>query len=411
MFGVYPWTIKSIAVLSVSATSLILYRLAFLLFDEEVAEKTIIIFLLIPITQATNFITSLDPLLMFFWALSLYLFWKWLNTKSLVLTVLLALTLGLGFLSKYSMILFLPSSFLVLLFSNHKNVLLNYKPYVIVIIFCLLSLPIFMWNEENHWISLSFQWQHGTQSHHFNWHNVEMFLLGQLGDFNPIYGVALVIFSIRYYKDYRREQLRFLLIPTLIVLGVFGYFGLWNRSQPNWTMPAYLSATILLAYFFNKHRLSLTYWAGILLNLLVILFLKFPYFSPERLDSVNPIIKFYGYSEVIKNLENVLTDDEKKLQILSDTYQDASEVELVMTEHPHVCIVTPTRESQTTIRCRSLQSNLINNEQKIVWIGPTSSLALIQSKTEHCTIIGTSHYMYKTTQRNWVAAECSGKLG
>ena len=410
ILGIHPWTIKLIAFLSVSASALILYRLATLLFDYEIAEKTLIIFLLIPITQATNFITSLDPLLMLFWSISLYLFWKWLDTKNIIITILLGLFLGLGFLSKYPMIIFLPSSFLVLLCSPYKKNLLSYKTYLIILVFFIISLPVLIWNQENHWISLGFQWHHGTQSHAFNWHYFYMFLLGQLGAFNPIYFIAFIIFSIKYYKDYRMPQLQFLLIPTLTVLFLFAYFGLFNRSQANWTMPAYLSASILLAYFFDKHRLSFTYWAGILFNILVIIFLKFPYFSPDRINAINPIIKFYGYSEVIENLDKNLTKAQKELPILSDTYQNASEIEFAITSHPHVCIVTPTRESQTTMLCRSLKFNLMNHEQKILWLGPESSLPLIETKTEHCKVIATSQYRYTSIDRDWVAAICFGQL-
>jgi 4-amino-4-deoxy-L-arabinose transferase-like glycosyltransferase len=410
LFGTHAWTIKFIAVASVSASALLLYRLAVLLFDYEVAEKALIIFLLIPITQATNFITSLDPLLMFFWSLSLYLLWQWLHSKKLALTVLMGICLGLGFLAKYPMVLFLPSAFLILLVLGHSKEFLSYRPYLILMIFSIISLPVIVWNFENHWISLGFQWHHGTQSHQLNFHDVDMFLLAQMGALNPIYWFALIIFSIRYYKDYRMQSLQFLVIPTITVVCVFGYFGLWNRSQANWTMPAYLSASILLAYFFDKHRLSFTYWSGIALNILVILLLKFPYFSPERFDAVNPIIKFYGYHEVIDHLEKSLLENEKQFNIISDSYQDASEIELAIDRHPHVCIVTPTRESQTTLICRAFQLNLMKNKQTLLWIGPEGTLPLIQSKTEHCTIIATSHYRYRATQKNWIAAECSGTL-
>jgi len=411
LFGIHIWTLKFIAVASVSISALILYRLATLLFDYDVGLKTLIIFFFIPITQATNFVTSLDPLLMLFWSLALYLFWCWLEKPSISTSILLGITIGLGILAKYPMVLFFPCAFIFLLATTCRKYLLSYKPYLIFIIACLFTLPIIIWNQQHQWVSLSFQWHHGAeQAHHFTWKHVEMFFLGQLGAFNPIYFIALLIFSIRYFKDYKYQQTLFLLIPTILVLLIFGYFGLFNRSEANWTMPAYLSATILLAYFCDKHPFSITLWLGLILNILVILLLKFPYFTPHNLDNVNPVMKFYGYSETINPLVSTLTPEQTMLPIISDTYQDASEIAWNIQTHPNVCIVTPTRTSVITMRCRQFKKALSKKESSILWIGPKFQLPVIQKLMGNCKIIAASDYRYKTTHRNWVAAECNGKL-
>jgi 4-amino-4-deoxy-L-arabinose transferase-like glycosyltransferase len=410
VFGIHTWSIKIIAVTSVSISALLIYRLSVLLFDYDVGFKALLIFLLIPITQATNFITTLDPLLMLFWSLGLYLFWLWLERPTLTKTVFLGITLGLGLLSKYPMILFLPSAFVFLLITPYRKYLLNYKPYLIILIACLVSLPIIIWNQQHHWLSLGFQWHHGAGSSHFSLTHFDMFILGQLGAFNPIYFIALVIFSIRYFKDYKIESLQFLAIPTLIVLILFGYFGLFNRSEANWTMPAYISASILLAYFCDKRSFSVTLWLGFLLNILVIILLKFPYFSPHQIDKVNPVIKFYGFPTVIDPLEQALSPKQLLLPIVSNSYQNASEVELAIKNHPHVCIITPTRQSETTMQCRQFKDELNKKAGEVLWIGPKNDLILLTTRMKHCQIIAASHYSYRTTNRHWVAAECSGKL-
>ena len=67
--------------------------------------------------------------------------------------------------------------------------------------------------------------------------------------FNPIYFIALIV-SIRYYREYRKQDMQLLAIPMVLVFLLAT--SLFNLSEANWTMPAYISASLLLAHFFDK---------------------------------------------------------------------------------------------------------------------------------------------------------------
>lgn len=408
IFGIHAFVIKSIAVFSVALSSWFIYRLSVAMFDENVALRALLIFMLIPITQATNFITSLDPLLMLFWSAGLCALWKWLTIPSKKRAFCLALVIGLGLLAKYPMILFLPACFLILLFTYYRPRLLHWQPYLIIFIALLIFSPVLIWNASHDWISFTFQWHHGAGAHHFSWHDFEMYWLAQLGAFNPIYAIGLVILSIRYWQDYQQATLQFLAIPMLMVLIIFGYFACFNLTEANWTMPAYITGSILLAYFCDKHYISITFWLGFLLNIAVILILKIPVLTPHALNDLNPIEKFYGYQQVVRPIEQALYH-ENGVPIVSDTYQDASETAFQLSKHPDVCIVTPTRASQYTIWCQDLKSKVHSNKtHKVVYIGPKSALNLLE-KDMQCKTLSATDYHFKNIGRHWVAAECMHK--
>ena len=74
----------------------IAHALAVRLFDEKVAEKALIIFLLLPITQATNILTTPDVPLLLFTCLTLWFFWQWFSTQQHRYLYACALTFGLA---------------------------------------------------------------------------------------------------------------------------------------------------------------------------------------------------------------------------------------------------------------------------------------------------------------------------
>lgn len=408
IFGIHIWSIKLIAVTAVSISSILLYHLTNKLFDKDVALKALLIFLLIPIIQATNFITTLDPLLLLLWTWSLLLFWNWLQQPSLLKTISLGIVIGLGLLAKYTMILFLPCAFIILLFKDCRQLLLSYKPYLCVMIAIIISSPIWVWNYHHDWISLGFQWHHGTKQSHFSMSKLLSYLGGQCLDFNVIYFLGLIYLSCRYYKDYKQFKLIFLLIPTLFILFIFGYFGLSNLSEPNWTMPAYITASILLAYFCDKRRISWVFITGLVLNVSIIILLKFPYFMPNMINKLNPIVKIEGYQQLINSLDLSITNN--ALPIISDTYQDASEVEYFIKQHPNVCIVTPTRTSQITMHCTNFKNRLQKHGGTVLWMGPSNQYSLIKNTMNQCHVIAYSQYNNAVAKKQWLLAKCNGQL-
>jgi 4-amino-4-deoxy-L-arabinose transferase-like glycosyltransferase len=75
------------------------------------------------------------------------------------------LIVGLGLLSKYTMILILPVLFFGMIFSKRKQ---GGWPYLGVVVAFLVFVPHIIWNTQNDWVSFRFQLQRGLKNSHLS---------------------------------------------------------------------------------------------------------------------------------------------------------------------------------------------------------------------------------------------------
>lgn len=87
----------------------------------------------------------LEGILIFFIVLGLYLFFKLLDKNSTKNYILFGVSLGLAFMSKYTMLFFLPAIFLYLLFWNRK-ILFNKKILFTALVFLIVISPVIFYN-------------------------------------------------------------------------------------------------------------------------------------------------------------------------------------------------------------------------------------------------------------------------
>ena len=219
------------------------------LYGYQVGKYAALIYLTLPMIFASSWIISTDVLLLLFWTYSLYFlvralekdYWKdWLG---------LGICLGLGLLSKYTMIAFLLSSIsYLLLVQQHRCYLYRIKLYVALFIALTIFLPNLIWNFTHDLISL----KHTAQNAAFEraWfypHRFLEFILGQMLVFGPILsGILISALSKNPLnnKDWRHQLLLALGLPLLIIMSFEAFL---TRANANWAAPSYLTLTILIA--------------------------------------------------------------------------------------------------------------------------------------------------------------------
>lgn len=205
-----------------------------------------------------------DLPLMCFWFLSFALLSKIIRQLSqspsqnsvdgnrlLILSCLLGLSLGLGFTSKYMMVLF--GAFLLFWYFSlyfYDRAFFRKIPLralILIIIFGALgSLPTLWWNSQNDWISFSFQMDHGFNSPSFDWRWPVDYLLGSL-----ILSAPFIFFLTsprRLIQNYP-DQKHILIFSFLCAIGPFLFFtksSLHAHVELNWPAMAY-PFVILLA--------------------------------------------------------------------------------------------------------------------------------------------------------------------
>ena len=90
--------------------------------------------------------------------------------------LLLGVALGLSGLSKYTAILAVPAVAVCLLMAHGWRLLRNPWLWLALFVALLLVMPVVYWNHSNHWISFTYQAQHGAGGG-WQWRHVVQFLV------------------------------------------------------------------------------------------------------------------------------------------------------------------------------------------------------------------------------------------
>ena len=210
-----------------------------------------------------------DAPLMFFWLLTAYylvkLFFKSSGNEGEVsgvpqqskqevykLWILTGIALGLATLSKYHSALLLAG---VLIFCVvHKEYRYWFRhpgPYLAVVICIVLSLPIFIWNAENSWVSFVFQGSRAGSSEGFTLYP-QFFLrsiIGQALWLAPWIWIPLMIVFVKAFKNIDTQKRQFFIAATAIFpIFIFTIVTLWRDYlfHFHWQAPGYLMLFMLL---------------------------------------------------------------------------------------------------------------------------------------------------------------------
>jgi 4-amino-4-deoxy-L-arabinose transferase-like glycosyltransferase len=117
--------------------------------------------LLSPLMGGSAILVTPDLPLMFFYALSLWLFFRWQKSPTIGWSLAVGLAMGVGFSSKYMMVLFVMSLLpFTLLNSKLRKDLLRALPWMFMGAVAGAT-PVWLWNVQNDFASFRFQAAHG----------------------------------------------------------------------------------------------------------------------------------------------------------------------------------------------------------------------------------------------------------
>lgn len=204
----------------------------------------------------------------------------------------LSLALGLGLLSKYSMVLLVPGMLLFLLLSPpHRHWFGRHEPWLAALLAFLVWAPVLVWNGQHDWISFRFQLHQGFEAD-FTPTAVKLivYIIGQMIIVSPLLWLAFVWYSLRGIRTDLRGGDPACLYLTLMSWPVILFFA-WTsargaQAEANWPAPAYL-AGLMLAWAVLRGQLGphrgnrwVAQWVirlSLLLNLLVRTHLAHPW--------------------------------------------------------------------------------------------------------------------------------------
>jgi 4-amino-4-deoxy-L-arabinose transferase-like glycosyltransferase len=247
--GDYPFFVRVGAVLFSLGSSICLFYLARALFNAKTGFWVFAIANATPGFAVGSVIMSIDPPLMFFWGLTILLLQRSLSGGKKGYWYMAGVSLGLGLLSKYTIVAVLPSFFLYLAFSPAKRFWLREKePYLFMLIGLIILSPTLYWNYINHWTSVT---QPAGLVHERNLSGLTTFFwfLGpQAGILSPI-TFLLVFYGL--WKGgkqgilHHNDRLLFLFWHAMPLLGFFLILSFFSVCYVNWAAPAYFTAFVL----------------------------------------------------------------------------------------------------------------------------------------------------------------------
>ncbi len=259
IFGNYDWAYYLLSQIFVLISFLFVWKLS----NEILEDKTysLLSVLLLAGIYFYNFTSpefNVNVSQLPFWALSVYFFWKSLNSNKKIDWVLFGFFSALGFLSKYLFIYILIALFIFFI-SNFKKYRKSLKGYLLSILISLvITTPHFIWLFENNFITIFYGLNRSGLSdlsliNHFK--NPIEFLIKQIIILIPFFlMVFTIIKKLKLRINIKDKKILFLLsinlIPIILMLATSLISGAKIRTM--WMTPFYLFfGTLFLLIFKN----------------------------------------------------------------------------------------------------------------------------------------------------------------
>ena len=250
LFGEQVFALKALALSVYPLTTWLVYRIARCFYAQQVAIYSALLFITMPAVSLSSMIISTDVFLMLFWALAVYMVCRGLKSGQASAWIWAGVAAGLGLLTKYTMLLFLPSTFIAI---YCRRAHLQAKTWRMIclasVIAAMIWLPNIIWN-------IAFDM--ASFRHVYEISQLEKQRL-QLGELMAFLGAQFAVFGfvsmglfIRYclLDAKAASQSK----TTGLWLGYFSVFmavicaqALWSRAFANWAAPAYITAVIWLS--------------------------------------------------------------------------------------------------------------------------------------------------------------------
>ena len=399
LFGSNEFGVRIGVLIATLITSLLCVTLAKRVFQSPLAGfLTACLLGLTPLSEVGSLITTYDPLMVVFWAATLVCLERALfapERKAQNRAWLCAgVTMGLGFLSKHTMLLILPCVSLFLMISPaHRVWFRRPQPYLALLVCLLLYSGVFYWNIQHDW------W---TFRHLFFLVKKDFGSpLKRFGDFIGSQALLLgpVLFagtfvacrwgwlsSASHTKSRETEgvaapihepnwQYRFLVCCGLPVFLFFSALSLKAKVQGNWAPCTWLSLTVLWAGFLaqlaetNPRRVkALVAWAtGTALFITGVMIV--PSFRvalgiriPVDQDLSNTAYGWREMAEYVQPVRARLEKEGKPVFIAANDYQYASALAFYLPDRPETYdLFLHTRLSMFAAYLDRLQAQLGNN--------------------------------------------------
>lgn len=282
IFGQNPFGVRVFGLAANAASVYLLWQLGCRLFGRSTALVAVVLYAFAPIFSLGGMLMVPDAPMAAFWMALLVVLWRIYGEgdKAASTWALAGALLGMGLLSKYTIVLLAASAVLLLLVDGERRRDLLSRRFVLAMIVAMMfSLPILIWNMELGWPTLSFH----LHDRHTGGGGANFSRWGQFWASQAIaLGPALLLGCLGTWllalKRWRDRRWRFLFVLSAPTFFLFCFQALYSEFKPHWPAPAYTLAFLGFAEWaregFGLASPRAQVWArGIVATLVLLIFI------------------------------------------------------------------------------------------------------------------------------------------
>jgi hypothetical protein len=349
LFGSDMPAVRYPAVLLAVLTSLCTYWLTqFLLKSERLALGVVLLTHVVPIFVVGSMLMTIDPPFYFCFAAATCLAAKAVVDDRRWPWPLVGLMIGLGFLAKYSAMLWFVGLFAYLAWEpTARRWLRSPWPYVAVLVALACTTPVVVWNVQNDFVTFRHVAKQtgASESEGFDAAGFFEFVGGQVGVLGPGLAALMIGGVVLAVRRDAPPALRYLVCIGGAFFAMTLVAAVRAKAQINWPAPAYFTGMILAGYFLSTRLAapaSWRTWRWVVYPTIVFGLVMMPAahdmtrfypwmarikgqfssepFSPRQID---PSARLMGFAELGRHLGGLLEEMPAGSFIVAENYQVA----------------------------------------------------------------------------------------
>lgn len=308
VFGLHDVSVRLASLLCWFLTMFFSYKLTALI-QRHAAIYSIMFLSVLPFFFCQTLVITPDLPLIVCWSASLYCLYRALVLNEAHYWYLAGIWLGLGMLSKYTIVLLgLAALFYTTITPSARFWFKRKEPYIAVLIAALVFSPVIYWNATHEWVSFLFQ----SKRRFASTTSMDLhYLLGLVFFFITPLGVFSLWELLKKNSldaDYDAPNIkRFMRIFILVPLLFFAFFSLNHEVNLNWIGPLFLALIPWLATQMANNASRRKFWLSSAFFLLACYSgaMLFTVFNTSKVAQEKIFIKVVAWERLIKQFHQL----------------------------------------------------------------------------------------------------------
>jgi undecaprenyl-diphosphatase len=257
LFGHSETAVRLPSIISMSVASIYIALIARRWFSDRMAWQTTLLGHTIMLFNIGGLLATADGLQAAAWAGGAYHAARSIEENRLMQWLSAGAWVGVGLLSKYTMVLFPLFVFLFALLSDkYRSTLATFRPYVALIFGLIIFAPVIGWNIANGWNSARHVAHIGgaDQGFSIHWNYFGDFIGSQAALISPLVFIFVCLGWLRIIRQkYPKKHFIYfyLFCISFPMIAGFAILSLHTRVYGNWPGAGYLGAILLATAFFS----------------------------------------------------------------------------------------------------------------------------------------------------------------